>query len=443
MANNYSSENSSQVWIRELSNRMLEIHYPGEKDIIVNEQEYGLFTFLTGNETDRNSCILNLIRLRWHEGILYMSSTKDECNMIYNWIFDNLINKEADPLTGKYLNVDDVLIFNSESENKIEFERIQDKKIVLCTFCEFTSETGEYLMAGNFIKTSTVFGKSRQIINGYSEMMPRQWILIDELPNEFPLGLMKILLELISYPSEMMLKAFLFLSKLGIKYEDVCRRKKDSIIYEYSKSNNSNVFNINGIDNIFYPIEYKSLFTLESSKSKFSRSVHLNNRSTQEKLMDLLVRINYFDVMIHREVPFINNKSYYLADYYIPSKNLIIELDSNFHNEDEDVVRDLYFNDLGIKVARFKNFTASDTEVKSIKDLINSIESTVPRVYKFNKPGGIDFSHLIGTKNILHINDGYDNVVLKKILNKCLSTNEISVEYDNSVRFEFNFIKLI
>jgi very-short-patch-repair endonuclease len=51
-----------------------------------------------------------------------------------------------------------------------------------------------------------------------------------------------------------------------------------------------------------------------------------------------------------------NDRSYYLIDYYIPTKGIAIELDSNLHDKKFDQIKDRYlFRYHGIRVIRYPN----------------------------------------------------------------------------------------
>ena len=60
-----------------------------------------------------------------------------------------------------------------------------------------------------------------------------------------------------------------------------------------------------------------------------------------------------------QKIIYTDNKHFFIADFYIPSKNLIIELDGEYHNDakqqDKDIWRTNILNSLGYKVIRFKN----------------------------------------------------------------------------------------
>ena len=54
-----------------------------------------------------------------------------------------------------------------------------------------------------------------------------------------------------------------------------------------------------------------------------------------------------------------NKKHFFIADFYIPSKNLIVELDGEYHDnikqQDKDIWRTKILKSLGYEVIRFKN----------------------------------------------------------------------------------------
>ena len=72
-----------------------------------------------------------------------------------------------------------------------------------------------------------------------------------------------------------------------------------------------------------------------------------------------------------------NKKHFFIADFYIPSKNLIIELDGEYHNDakqqDKDIWRTKLLNSLGYKVIRFKN--SQIIESKNLFWVLNIIEN--------------------------------------------------------------------
>ena len=54
-----------------------------------------------------------------------------------------------------------------------------------------------------------------------------------------------------------------------------------------------------------------------------------------------------------------NKKHFFIADFYFPSKNLIVELDGEYHDnikqQDKDIWRTQILKSLGYEVIRFKN----------------------------------------------------------------------------------------
>ena len=60
-----------------------------------------------------------------------------------------------------------------------------------------------------------------------------------------------------------------------------------------------------------------------------------------------------------QKIIYTDNKHFFIADFYIPSKNLIIELDGEYHDDakqqEKDIWRTKILKSLGYKVIRFKN----------------------------------------------------------------------------------------
>ena len=78
-----------------------------------------------------------------------------------------------------------------------------------------------------------------------------------------------------------------------------------------------------------------------------------------------------------QKIIYTDNKHFFIADFYIPSKNLIIELDGEYHNDakqqDKDIWRTKLLNSLGYRVIRFKN--KQITESRDLSWILNIIEN--------------------------------------------------------------------
>lgn len=78
-----------------------------------------------------------------------------------------------------------------------------------------------------------------------------------------------------------------------------------------------------------------------------------------------------------QKIIYTDNKHFFIADFYIPSKNLIIELDGEYHDsikqQDKDIWRTKLLKSLGYKVIRFKN--KQITESKDLSWILNIIEN--------------------------------------------------------------------
>lgn len=78
-----------------------------------------------------------------------------------------------------------------------------------------------------------------------------------------------------------------------------------------------------------------------------------------------------------QKIIYTDNKHFFIADFCIPSKNLIIELDGEYHDsikqQDKDIWRTKLLNSLGYKVIRFKN--KQITESRDLSWILNIIEN--------------------------------------------------------------------
>lgn len=78
-----------------------------------------------------------------------------------------------------------------------------------------------------------------------------------------------------------------------------------------------------------------------------------------------------------QKIIYTDNKHFFIADFYIPSKNLIIELDGEYHDsikqQDKDIWRTKLLNSLGYEVIRFKN--KQITESRDLSWILNIIEN--------------------------------------------------------------------
>lgn len=173
------------------------------------------------------------------------------------------------------------------------------------------------------------------------------------------------------------------------------------------------------------------------SNSIYGRNYQLNHRSRQSYTFDILTDLNYFNLPILKEVPIIiedkfrsinEDRNYYLLDYLVPSKSLVIELDSDYHNPTKDKMKDEYLSKLGLDVYRIYNLTSDD--VIKLRNYINSIP---------DKEFKLDYSDLIN-KCIEYKYEEYIKLQKLKygefyfISNKWRKSAEILSKYDFNFR---------
>lgn len=178
----------NKIELNELKSGMLEFNFLNGT-IYLDETRFGAYAICPGCGSGKTTIVKQLIGLKWHEGILYSAFTRDEVNLMYNWIVNNLVDKE-DPLTGRTLRLDDIIVLHSDytaagTDKDLWLNRpreIANKKIVLCTHAKLLDEPLHLLVASNFNQPlSDVIGPlAASVIGGSNSLLPRQWILIDE-----------------------------------------------------------------------------------------------------------------------------------------------------------------------------------------------------------------------------------------------------------------------
>lgn len=164
---------------------------------------------------------------------------------------------------------------------------------------------------------------------------------------------------------------------------------------KYHVSRKGNMFSLKGI-----------LYPDTRSVKKYTRKNQLIHRSLQAKIFDSLLNIGYFNpLLVVKEYPIViqNNSrlpqqkgSFYLADYFFPTvlagKGLIVELDSDYHEEDSDSIRDKYIQEVyGIPTFRMKNFDRGDCQKTKFKELCGLLRSEPVA----EKPRVLDYSSTI------------------------------------------------
>lgn len=153
----------------------------------------------------------------------------------------------------------------------------------------------------------------------------------------------------------------------------------------YSVSEKGHIYNIK---NVLYPNP--------TSIKRFTRNKQLKKRSMQAKFFDMLINIGYWDpLIVVREFPVIIQNhlrgkihgGFFLLDYYFPTLCLNVELDSEYHSEEKDNLRDEYLGGLGIKTFRISNLEKPEVQKNKFKELtlemrrMNPTEG--PRVFSF------------------------------------------------------------
>ena len=109
--------------------------------------------------------------------------------------------------------------------------------------------------------------------------------------------------------------------------------------------------------------------TIYHKKSHTKRKSTLDKSKAREYQSELIRRATPAEIVLKRYLTdriifefqkiIYTNQSFFIADFYIPSKNLIIELDGGYHETSEQKQKDAWrtgmLNSMGYKVIRFTN----------------------------------------------------------------------------------------
>ena len=112
----------------------------------------------------------------------------------------------------------------------------------------------------------------------------------------------------------------------------------------------------------------------ENTAERYKHILEINATYAERLLKTFLTGKIDFEF---QKIIYTDNKHFFIADFYIPSKNLIIELDGEYHNDvkqqDKDIWRTKLLNSLGYRVIRFKN--KQITESRDLSWILNIIEN--------------------------------------------------------------------
>lgn len=83
---------------------------------------------------------------------------------------------------------------------------------------------------------------------------------------------------------------------------------------------------------------------------------YLRDNPTPAEIL-MKAKLNYARINYIFQYPIETKTSYFIADFYIPRKNIIVEIDGSIHNNRKsyDNARDKYIKSKGYKVIRIKN----------------------------------------------------------------------------------------
>lgn len=151
----------------------------------------GGYVVASGCGSGKTTAIRSLISQKFSSGVLYAASTIEECDLMYEYCKE-LVSSIND---SSILSLKDIIVLHSNNKSegtdantwRNDPLKIRDKKIVICTHHKLLNEDLRLLMPTSFVRSDTddVIG-SAMLPGG---PLPRQYVLIDELPTCSPFKL--------------------------------------------------------------------------------------------------------------------------------------------------------------------------------------------------------------------------------------------------------------
>ncbi|APA83526.1 endonuclease domain-containing protein [Francisella tularensis] len=124
-----------------------------------------------------------------------------------------------------------------------------------------------------------------------------------------------------------------------------------------------------------YIIEMAQFFNKEATKEK-RRSLRKNQTFAEQKLWQY-IRKDALGVRVRRQYGI----GAYIADFYIPSLKIVIEVDGNNHFTDEskeyDLAREQYMKQIGIKTVRYTNSEVLNNIEAVFEDLLRVVKESI------------------------------------------------------------------
>lgn len=121
-----------------------------------------------------------------------------------------------------------------------------------------------------------------------------------------------------------------------------------------------------------------SIFNIRKSKREWIVDARMRLQESSNKYEHLFGNfLLKHNVHFIHQAPFVVDGHIYFADFYLPEKRIVVEIDGTYHDgycqrtKDKDRTDDLKF--AGAKVVRIKNATTMDENTLSIKCKINGI----------------------------------------------------------------------
>lgn len=337
-----------------------------------------------GCGSGKTTAIKELIKSNYNSGILYSASTIKECNDMYDWIVNNLID-------GVNLSLNDIASIHNSPRveegsvtngvdlnlwkyNPYEFK---NKKILICTHHKLLNEYPELLIGYNLNKVSldtlNVFDRVRYLNPEGVIYNPRKYVFIDELPR---CSVLKKTFNINDIRSLGLSTSFKMDNHDGTySFKRICHRYDDysltKMIYEDIEDSNDK-FKISKSESV--PVDLKKDLIISSIHRNFYDYVDGDKSDVTISCNILNLDNGYSNIMLFEgtgDLLYTNNK--YIEVYSLKDKyNSDIEFKS-IHNPIKRKIKDFslsdskdFINNIDLLINEVKNEIVNNEEINKV-----------------------------------------------------------------------------
>lgn len=161
--------------------------------------------------------------------------------------------------------------------------------------------------------------------------------------------------------------------RLASKRKELDRVSKEykSLLEEYEKEKYGGLSRAEYVERIKQEKAAAALTKKIAYSKKLEEELRINATDSEKRFR---AKLKFANVRFDFQKTFLDNNSWYIADFYLPDYNMIVEIDGGYHrNADQkkkDRKRDSFFRKLGYIVFRIKNADADNVSADEVVNLI-------------------------------------------------------------------------